>query len=88
MSDRKKVNPLRLSTAGVEFITIFGILLAAGYFLDRWTGWTPAGTVWGAMLGFGVAMYRLLKQAQAAKHYTDEEEEEGQEREEDDTTER
>lgn len=74
MAKGRRPNPLRLSTAGVEFIIIFGALLAGGYLLDSWTGWSPAGTVWGAMLGFAAAMYRLLKQAQAAKHYTDEDE--------------
>ena len=59
-------NPLRLATSGFEFILTFMFFLAGGIALDRWINTTPAFTVWGAILGFGGALYRLLKQVKSA----------------------
>jgi F0F1-type ATP synthase assembly protein I len=65
----RKRNPFRLATAGVEFIGTFALVLAGGYMLDRWLErWIvtrPAFTVWGAIIGFCLALYRLVKQAKA-----------------------
>jgi F0F1-type ATP synthase assembly protein I len=69
MADGRRRNPLRLSTAGVEFIGTFALLLAGGYLLDSWLGrWIttrPAFTIWGGVIGFAFALYRLVKQAKS-----------------------
>ncbi len=66
---KRRLNPLRLSTAGVEFIGTFGLLLGGGYLLDRWLDqWVttrPALTIWGGVIGFAFALHRLVKQAKA-----------------------
>ena len=59
-------NPLRATTAGIEFIGTFGLLLAGGYALDRLLNITPALTIWGGVIGFIYALRRLLKQAKKA----------------------
>lgn len=62
-------NSLRLMTAGVEFIGIFGMFLAIGILLDRWLGTMDRGapfTVWGGVLGFAGAMRHLLRQVKSS----------------------
>jgi F0F1-type ATP synthase assembly protein I len=62
-------SPLRLSAAGIEFIGTFGLLLAGGYLLDRWLHLLPVFTVWGGVVGFGLALRNLLKQAKQVRQY-------------------
>ncbi len=47
---------------GVEFIGVFGVLLAGGIWLDSRLDSSPAMTVLGALLGFAGGMYRLIRQ--------------------------
>ena len=54
---------MRFSTAGIEFIFVFGLMLAVGFALDKWLGLLPVLTVWGGVIGFFAGLYRLLKQA-------------------------
>lgn len=56
----------RLAGLGVEFIGVFGIFLAAGWWLDhhyRPNAHTPIWTLVGAGVGFIGAMYHLITEA-------------------------
>lgn len=59
-------NLMQLSSVGVEFIMIIALMLAGGFFLDRWLGMLPVFTVWGGVIGFFVALRRLVIQAKQA----------------------
>ena len=65
--DHPRRNPRRFYSVGFEFAGTILMLLAGGYLLDRWLHTTPAFMVWGGIVGFYVAMRRLLKQAQEAR---------------------
>ena len=68
----RRQNPWRFTTAGIEFAAVFGVFVAAGYALDTWvTKFGAVCTVWGAVIGFGCALHRLLKQARQAGHFDD-----------------
>jgi F0F1-type ATP synthase assembly protein I len=62
---RQQPGLMRYASAGVEFIATFGILMAAGVFLDKWLGKGPLFTLIGAALGFAGATWRLVRQARA-----------------------
>ena len=64
MAKRKQPNWRQYSSVGLEFAGIFGMFLAAGILLDRHAGSTPANTVVGTVIGFGAALYWLLRRAQ------------------------
>ena len=56
---------LRYATVGTEFGLTFILMLGVGYWLDiRDGGSLPAYMLTCGALGFAVAMYRLLRQAQ------------------------
>ena len=72
---------LRYVTVGTEFGLTFILMLALGYWLDIRDGESlPAYMLTCGVLGFAMAMYRLLRQAQdirrrAAPHETNEDDE-------------
>lgn len=75
----KKRNPLRMSTAGIEFAGVFGFFLVMGYLADSLGGKLfetyqiyPTLTIIGAIAGFFSALYRLLKQARSVQNHQDE----------------
>ena len=67
---------MRFWTAGVEFAVIIGLITAGGYWLDRWLNTLPLWTLIGLALGFGGALYRLVRQAQMANKTESSDEEE------------
>jgi F0F1-type ATP synthase assembly protein I len=63
MIDKTKQNILlRYSSVGMEFILTVGLLLAGGVWLDRRLGSMPAFTLVGVILGFAVALTRLVRE--------------------------
>lgn len=48
-------------TLGIEFIVVFGTFLAAGILLDRYAKTGVVFTLIGMVVGFGGAMYRMLR---------------------------
>ena len=63
----RQQNPWRYTTAGLEFTVIFAAFVGIGYLLDTWLLGEPGPfTVWGAVIGFATALYRLIKQAKQA----------------------
>jgi F0F1-type ATP synthase assembly protein I len=71
-------NPWRYASAGMEFITAFGLLLGAGLLADRWLNSLPLFTLIGAAAGFAAGMLRLVKAGRelqrSQKHAEDEDE--------------
>ena len=61
---KERPNLLRYSSAGVEFICTFGLMLGAGILLDRRMGTRVGWTLLGGVAGFFAGLYRLVKQAQ------------------------
>ena len=53
---------LRYSSAGVEFILIFGIFLGIGLWVDRALNTLPGFMLLGGCIGLGAALNRLLRQ--------------------------
>ncbi len=53
----------RMASLGTEFLAIFAVLLVAGLFADSYLGTMPILTVVGAVLGFGLGLYRLVRDA-------------------------
>jgi len=68
---------MRFSTAGIEFIFVFGSILAVGFALDQLLELLPVCTVWGGVIGFFSGLYRLLQQAKKARDFDNPEPEEG-----------
>jgi F0F1-type ATP synthase assembly protein I len=56
---------MRYASAGAEFIVTFGLVMAAGVYLDKRLGTGPWFTMIGAALGFAGATWRLVRQARA-----------------------
>ena len=57
----------RYSSAGIEFAVVFTAFVLLGLWIDRATGVLadvgfPVNTTLGAAIGFGLALWRLLKQ--------------------------
>lgn len=61
---KERPNLLRYSSAGVEFICTFGLMLGAGILLDRHMDTRVGWTLLGGVVGFFAGLYRLVKQAQ------------------------
>ena len=51
---------MRFATLGVEFIAVFGLLLAAGIWADRRWSTEPAFMLTGAVIGFAGGIYRMV----------------------------
>jgi F0F1-type ATP synthase assembly protein I len=58
---------LKYASAGTEFIGIFASFLLGGLLLDWRIHTMPVFTLLGALLGFGLGLYRLVKEAKAAQ---------------------
>jgi len=54
-------------SAGLEFAVTFGLMLAAGFYLDRALKTGVGFTLLGGAVGFAVALYHLLRKARAAR---------------------
>lgn len=54
---------LRYIALGTEFAAAVLGLTLAGYWLDRHYGWSPWGTLTGAVIGLVGGMYNLLREA-------------------------
>lgn len=52
----------RYSSAGVEFIVVFGIFLGIGFWVDRALNTLPGFMLLGGCIGLGTALNRLLRQ--------------------------
>ena len=62
----------RYSTVGLEFLFTFMLFLFLGVFADRKLGsQTPGFTILGAAIGFGVGLYRMLKEVPWARRKND-----------------
>lgn len=55
---------LRYSHMGFEFALTFGIMVFIGYWLGGYWSIRPFGILVGALAGFGMALYQLIKSAQ------------------------
>lgn len=53
-------NLIQYATAGVEFITVFGLMVLVGVLLDRRCGTIFVWTIVGAVVGFAGGIYRLV----------------------------
>jgi len=71
---------LRYSSLGAEFTLTFLIPLAIGYWLDTKAGTVPGFMLLGGAIGFGVALWRLVRQGRESQRELagEEEEEEDQ----------
>ena len=65
LSDRH--NLLRFTSAGIEFIAIFGLMLAGGMWLDSRYDTSPGYALTGAVWGFAGGLYRLIRQAKVVQ---------------------
>jgi len=57
---------MRYATAGIELVIIFALWMLLGWWLDGRWGTSPALMLTGAVVGFGLGMYRLIRDAQRA----------------------
>ena len=57
---------MRYATAGLELMIIFALWMLLGWWLDGRWGTSPALLLIGAVVGFGLGMYRLVRDAQRA----------------------
>lgn len=64
---------LRYSHLGIEFAVIFGFIFFGGYKIDEKWNTSPWFTLLGVVLGFSIAMLRLVRAAQELEKETDEE---------------
>jgi len=54
-------NPLRYAGVGIEIAAAVGLGVLAGQWLDRKTGAAGIYTIVGGMVGFGAALYALIR---------------------------
>jgi len=57
---------MRYASAGIELVIIFALWLLLGWWLDGRWGTSPALMLTGAVVGFALGMYRLIRDAQRA----------------------
>ena len=55
------------ASAGLEFTFTFGLMLAAGFYLDRALKTGVGFTMLGGVVGFAAALYRLLRKARQGR---------------------
>ena len=53
-------NLIQYATAGIEFITVFGLMVLVGVLLDRRFETVFVWTIVGAVIGFAGGVYRLV----------------------------
>jgi F0F1-type ATP synthase assembly protein I len=56
---------IRHTSAGIQFIGLFLLMLGGGYWLDCHQGTGPGFTAIGGVLGFFASLYRLYRQGHA-----------------------
>lgn len=66
----------RYSHLGMQFAISFGLPVFGGIYLDKKWGLSPLGVILGAFLGFGIALYQLIKNAQELERAMQKEEDE------------
>ena len=57
---------MRYASVGFEWVIIFALWFALGWWLDGKWGTKPALMLTGAVVGFALGMYRLVRDAQRA----------------------
>ena len=57
---------MRYMSMGIELMVIFGLWMLLGWWLDGRWGTSPALMLVGAVVGFGLGMYRLVRDAHRA----------------------
>ncbi|MCL2701125.1 MAG: AtpZ/AtpI family protein [Phycisphaerae bacterium] len=57
---------MRYATAGIELAIIFALWVLLGWWLDNRWGTSPALILTGAVVGFALGMYRMVRDAQRA----------------------
>ena len=66
MAQSQMQRMMRYASAGIELVVIFGLWLLLGWWLDKRWNTSPAMILIGAVLGFGLGMYRMIRDAQRA----------------------
>ncbi len=61
--DPKRVDLWQYTTLGMEFVVMFGLFVAGGYWLDARMKTMPLWTLIGAGVGFVGGLYRLVRSA-------------------------
>jgi len=61
--DRAGVSWLRYTHLGVQYCLTLLLFVYAVWWADQRLGWEPWLTIVGALLGFGVATYLIVRQA-------------------------
>ena len=58
---------MRYAGAGAELVLIFALWLLLGYWADKHFGTAPWLMLAGAVVGFGLGLYRMVRDAMAAQ---------------------
>jgi F0F1-type ATP synthase assembly protein I len=61
--ESKRVDLWQYTTLGLEFVVMFGLFVAGGYWLDGRMNTMPLWTLIGAGVGFVGGLYRLVRSA-------------------------
>ena len=67
MASDRRPDLLRYSTAGIQFIATFGVFLGGGLWLDFRLDTLPGFTLLLGAVGFGLALWRLVRRGQEAR---------------------
>ena len=62
---------MRMASSGFDLAIVIGGFTAVGWWLDRKYGWTPWGTLTGAVLGIVGGMTNFLREARALMRSTE-----------------
>ena len=64
MAEENRQDYWRYSTVGLEYAVLFGLGLAAGYFVDVQAHTLPGFLILGGIVGFLAGTYRLVRRGQ------------------------
>ena len=73
-------NLLRYATAGIQFSAVFAFFAMGGMLLDFRLNTMPGYTLLGMAVGFGLGLYRLLRQAKELRRIEQNRDEESKDR--------